>query len=75
MAIFFLSAICGALCHAFTLKQRLIKQGENINLIVQVRKVRLGQVNGAALLVQPLREGARRASQAVWFRAAPFSLG
>ena len=44
--------------------------GENINLIVQVRKVRLGQVNGAALLVQPLR-GARRYSQAVWFRSCP----
>ena len=47
--------------------------GENINLIVQVRKVRLGQVNGAALLVQPLREGARRYSQVVWFRSHPLS--
>ena len=47
--------------------------GRNINLMVQARKVRLGQVKGAALLVQPVREGARMCSQAIWFRSRPLS--
>lgn len=33
--------------------------GKDINFVVQVRKVRLGQVKGAALLVQIVRDGAR----------------
>ena len=45
----------------------------NINLMVQVRKVRLGQVKGAALPVQPVREGPRMCRQAVWFRSCPLS--
>lgn len=71
---FFLSAcyMLGTVPCIYTTEQPY-QAGENINLIVQVRKVRLGQVNGAALLVQPLREGARRYSQAVWFRSRPLS--
>lgn len=39
--------------------------GKDINFVVQVRKVRLRQVKGAALLVQIVRDGARIRSQAV----------
>lgn len=63
---FFLSAcyVLGTVPCIYSTEQPY-QVGKNINIVVQVRKVRLGQVKGTALLVQIVRDGARMRSQAV----------
>lgn len=49
--------------------EQLYPVGKNTNLILPVRKGRLGQVEWTAPEVQLVREGARMWSQGVWFRS------